>query len=66
LTALPSHFYLGYEHSEAGEFVGGYLRVGPWLRFWLLAGTAGSVLLGVAAMVVPLKVGFRALRQMEF
>ncbi len=66
LTALPSHFYLGYEHSETGEFVGGYLRVGAWLRFWLVTGTAGSVLLGVAAMVVPLKIGFRAIRQMEF
>ena len=22
LTALPSHFYLGYEHSETGELVG--------------------------------------------
>lgn len=66
LTALPSHFYLGYEHSETGELVGGYLRVGGWLHFWLLAGTAASVLLGVAAMVVPLKVGFEAFRQMEF
>jgi ABC-2 type transport system permease protein len=66
LTALPSHFYLGYEHSEAGEFMGAYLRMGAWLRFWLLAGTAGSVLLGVAAMVVPLKVGVQAFRQMEF
>ena len=67
LTALPSHFYLGYEHgSEAGEFVSGVLRAGPWLRFWLAAGTAASVLLGIAAMVVPLKVGFQALRRMEF
>jgi hypothetical protein len=40
--------------------------VGGWLHFWLLAGTAASVLLGVAAMVVPLKVGFEAFRQMEF
>ena len=66
LTALPSHFYLGYEHSEAGEFMGGYLRVGAWLRFWLVAGTAASVLLGATAIVLPLKVGFRAFRQMEF
>jgi ABC-2 type transport system permease protein len=66
LTALPSHFYLGYEHSEAGEFMGGYLRVGAWLRFWLAAGTAASVLLGATAIVLPLKVGFRAFRQMEF
>ena len=66
LTALPSHFYLGYEHSDASDIIGGSARVGTWLRFWLAAGTAGSLLLGVAAMVIPLKVGFRALRQMEF
>jgi ABC-2 type transport system permease protein len=66
LTALPSHFYLGYEHSEAGRFMGAYFRMGAWLRFWLVAGTAGSMLLGVAAMLVPLKIGFQAFRQMEF
>ena len=66
LTALPSHFYLGYEHSESGEFLARYLRVGVWLRFWLVAGSAASVLLGLAAMVVPLKVGFQAFRKLEF
>jgi ABC-2 type transport system permease protein len=66
LTALPSHFYLGYEHSDAGDIIGTSARMGDWLRFWLAAGTAGSLLLGVAAMVIPLKVGFHALRQMEF
>ena len=66
LTALPSHFYLGYEHSDAGEIIGTSARMGDWLRFWLAAGTAGSLLLGVAAMVIPLKIGFQSLRQMEF
>ena len=37
-----------------------------WLELWLGAGILGSILLGVIATGVPLHVGFRAFRQMDF
>jgi ABC-2 type transport system permease protein len=64
LTAVPVHFYLG---SGGPESLLAYRPdLGTWLRFWLVAGTAASVALGVAATVVPLMIGFRAFRRIEF
>jgi ABC-2 type transport system permease protein len=37
-----------------------------WLELWLGTGTLGSILLGAVATGVPLYVGFRAFRQMDF
>ena len=37
-----------------------------WLDLWLGAGTLGSILLGATATCVPLYIGFRAFRQMDF
>ena len=37
-----------------------------WLELWLGAGTLGSILLGAVATGVPLYVGFRAFRRMDF
>ncbi|HUT89145.1 MAG TPA: hypothetical protein VMY37_06600 [Thermoguttaceae bacterium] len=64
LTAVPVHFYLG---SGASEGLLAYRPdLGSWLQFWLVAGTAASIVLGVLATVVPLQIGFRAFRKIEF
>ena len=66
LTALPSHFYLGTQYSHAAGLLAGRFQLVAWVRFWLFAGTAGSILLGLLATVLPLRMGFRAFRQIEF
>ena len=37
-----------------------------WLKLWLIGGTAGSILLGIAATWAPMRLGCRAFRQLEF
>jgi ABC-2 type transport system permease protein len=66
LTALPCHFYLATQTSPAavGLNVTGSFAQG--LQLWLILGTCASVLLGVLATVIPLRVGFKAFRQLEF
>lgn len=66
LTAMPTHFYLGAQSMHTTNLVLGRLRLETWLEFWLVAGTLASVLLGIVATIVPLRIGFRAFRQMEF
>ncbi|MBN2021279.1 MAG: hypothetical protein JW809_00655 [Pirellulales bacterium] len=66
LTALPSHFYLLARHSLAGGFLAERPGVLWWLDFWLVAGIAASVVLGLATTILPLMLGIRALRRMEF
>ena len=66
MTALPCHFYVGTLHSPTADMVAGRLRLTGWLEFWIVAGCIGSVLLGVLATVVPMRIGFRAFRKLEF
>ncbi len=66
LTALPTHFYLAAQYATAVQDSRGWSSVQWWLMFWLVAGTAGSLLLGAAATVIPLRIGFRAFRRLEF
>jgi len=66
LTALPSHFWLALQTGQAAWSPG---PLGLWeesIRFWMLLGIGCSILLGLAATIIPLSVGFRAFRQMEF
>lgn len=63
LTALPMHFYLAAEYDGLG---GATFGGQSWVRNWLVAGTAGSVLLGTVATLIPMWLGFRAFRRMEF
>jgi ABC-2 type transport system permease protein len=42
------------------------LRSGPISDWWLIGGILGGIALGAAAVLVPLRSGARALRQMEF
>ncbi|MHC4177664.1 MAG: putative ABC transporter permease subunit, partial [Planctomycetota bacterium] len=66
MTALPCHFYLAALHAHPARVLAKDSPLCEWLEFWLIAGTLGSVLLGVLATVVPLRIGFRAFRRLEF
>jgi len=66
LTALPSHFYLGTWYDPVIPFLSSRFNVEFWVRFWFFAGLGGSVLLGLIATLVPLWLGLRAFRKLEF
>jgi ABC-2 type transport system permease protein len=66
LTAVPCHFYLGAYSSRIGEMFSGFARLQSWIEIWLLAGSLGSIALGLIATVVPLVIGLRAFRKLEF
>ena len=69
LTAVPIHFYLGEFYLGEGtshSLLAYRPDLAGWLQFWLVAGTAASIALGLLATVVPLRIGFRAFRQIEF
>ena len=66
LTALPCHFYLAAYHTHPGHVLSERAALSRWLEFWLVAGTVGSIVLGVLATVVPMRIGFRAFREAEF
>jgi ABC-2 type transport system permease protein len=66
LTAVPCHFYLGVHGAEWGTFFGGLRQLQSWLLLWLLAGTVASLALGMLATIVPLALGLRAFRRLEF
>jgi len=64
LTAMPIHFYFGTQ--SYGGLLSERPHLGEWLQVWLVAGTLGSILLGLIATIVPLRMGFRAFRKIEF
>ncbi len=66
LTALPWHFYLAAQQTRRVVGDAEFASIGRWLTFWVLAGTAGSMVLGALATVLPLRIGFRAFRRLEF
>jgi len=71
LTAVPCHFYLAHSdllarHGHAAGYLSRHASLDGWLEFWLLAGTIGSLVLGILATVVPLRIGFKHFRRMEF
>lgn len=66
LTALPCHFYLVAKHSQTARALSAQTALYWWIEFWLITGTAASILLGIAATVIPLRMGFRAFRRLEF
>jgi ABC-2 type transport system permease protein len=57
LTALPCHFYIG--GSAAGlDF--------SYLLTWVYAGVFASIGIGILATVVPIRMGLKAFRELEF
>ncbi len=57
VMALPWHLNCAVQGEES---------VNPALAGWLAAGVAAGLALGAAAVIVPLRIGIRALRRMEF
>jgi ABC-2 type transport system permease protein len=65
-TALPTHFNLAAEIASDGHPLEDQSALLSYLQMWMLAGTVGSVMLGIIATILPLAVGIRAFRRMEF
>jgi ABC-2 type transport system permease protein len=62
LTTVPCYFYLLAVNSISTS-----VTLDPHRQLlWLIAGVAGSMALGITATVVPLRMGFKAFRAMEF
>jgi ABC-2 type transport system permease protein len=66
LTALPTHFILAAEATYGESYLYQHESLSFYLNLWMTAGMIGSVLLGLLASIVPMAVGFRAFRRMEF
>lgn len=65
LTALPTHFYLTADSSGALSLFEGHSRVESVFRVWFFAGIVGSIVLGVLATWLPMRLGARAFRALE-
>ncbi len=70
LGAVPGHLYLLAQYNDlTGELVN-YLQRGHWLGLGTPAsvvyGTAYAIVLGLAATLIPMRLGFLAFRDMEF
>jgi ABC-2 type transport system permease protein len=67
LTALPTHFLIAAGHIYVGQSVfdceGNVLH---WLHLWMFVGTLGSIVLGIIATFLPLVMGIRSFKRMEF
>ena len=62
LTALPTHFLIA-----AGNIYVGQAAIDlHWLQLWLLVGMLGSIVLGIIATFLPLLMGIRSFKRMEF
>lgn len=66
MTALPSHFYLAAHASTLASDSAGRAHLRSWFLWWWIGGSAASVVLGMIATLLPLRVGLRAFRNMEF
>ena len=66
LTALPCHFILVSQDSLFSGALRNMDNVEGTLRFWLIGGVAGSVALGLIATCLPMWMGIREFRRMEF
>jgi hypothetical protein len=60
LTAMPTHFLIAATNYRADP------NVFYWLHLWMLLGTLGSIVLGIVATLLPLKLGIRSFNRMEF
>jgi ABC-2 type transport system permease protein len=66
LTAMPTHFYLATQYSANVIGTDQPVSVQWWLTLWWTAGTICSFILGAVATIVPMRIGLRAFRKMEF
>jgi len=63
-TALPCHFYSALNIYR--PCMPAVATVASYFSAWLLTGTAVSVVLTIAATVIPMRMGFKAFRELEF
>ena len=62
--SLPVHvYYAGFELESTNPVEHELARITIW---WLRIGLVLGLVLGVAAVVLPLRLGARSLRRMEF
>jgi ABC-2 type transport system permease protein len=66
LTALPCHFYLVAAATPVGNLIEDRNSFEWWLKLWIILGMLGAVVLGTAATIVPMRLGFRTFRETEF
>ncbi len=66
LTAMPYHFYLAADASRAGSLPHVTRNLLWWLHVWMTGGVAMSVAVSLAATILPMWIGFRAFRSLEF
>ncbi|MGA2064235.1 MAG: hypothetical protein ABSG86_04680 [Thermoguttaceae bacterium] len=66
LMALPCHFQFVAQSAKPIGPLPEFSPLGPWLQVWLVGGTCLSVLLGAAATALPLWMGLRAFRRLEY
>ncbi len=66
LTALPTHFYLVAQYASIAGSAAEQAKVQWWGGLWVATGISSSILLGAIATFVPMRIGFRAFRKMEF
>lgn len=64
LTALPWHFQYGF--AGLTDMVSQHVEVGYLFQVWLSVGTAASILLTFLATALPMRIGLRAFRRLEF
>ncbi len=66
LTAGPSHFYHIARATSLAAVLENHTDVFWWLHFWLIAGSAASIVLSAVATYLPMWIGQRAFEKMEF
>ena len=66
LTAMPFHFYLAADASRAGSLPHVTQTLLFWLRIWMIGGMGDGLVISLTATILPLQIGFRAFRRLEF
>jgi len=66
LTAVPTHLYLTAQGNREVEIFSREIQIEVWLLWWMGAGTLASMVLGLIATFVPMRIGIRAFRKLEF
>ncbi|MEA1951620.1 MAG: hypothetical protein U9N87_09555, partial [Planctomycetota bacterium] len=66
LIAVPSHFHQMAHATSLANMLGNQTNVLGWLYFWLIAGSAASILLAAVAIWFPMRLGMRAFEKMDF
>lgn len=66
LTALPYHLWVAAHSRTINNLLSFRPSLGAWLDVWLVGGTIAGLVLTTTVTVVPLRLGFRAFRALEF